>query len=113
MVVDDEPLIRCYVRDILEEAGYLVEEAGSADDALEHVCGSCKLVVTDIEMPGSMNGLALCQRIHSRWPAIGLIIMSGWRLPRADELPSQAQMLTKPFSPARLLDAVAAVLPVV
>lgn len=110
LVVDDEPLIRGYVRDIAEAAGYVVEEAKDADEAIDLLRNNWALVVTDIEMPGSMNGLKLCWHIHARCPSVGLIVMSGRCLPRPEEIPLAAEMLTKPFTPDRLIQAVRAVL---
>jgi DNA-binding NtrC family response regulator len=108
MIVDDEPLIRIYARGIIEEAGYQVDEAGNAEDALRALgAASFSVVLTDIEMPGSVDGIGLAWSIHAKWPYVRVIIMSGQRLPRPSDVPEAATMLTKPFTPERLVDALA------
>ena len=64
------------------------------------------VVVTDIDMPGSMDGLGLARSIRKTWPGIAIIVTSGRRLPRPDELPKESAFLAKPFSPERLLSLV-------
>ena len=65
-------------------------------------------VVTDIEMPGALDGLELAKVIEARWPTIAVVIVSGRRLPPPDELPLNALVLSKPYSPERLVAAVGA-----
>ncbi len=107
LVVDDEPLLRCFVRAILEDIGYAVKEAANVHDALVLLdADGIDVVLTDIEMPGGFNGLDLAKMIRAMWPSLALIVMSGRTLPRGDELPPHTPMLTKPFSPERLVDIV-------
>jgi CheY-like chemotaxis protein len=65
--------------------------------------GGITVVLTDIEMPGPLNGLDLARMIRAVWPSIPLIVTSGRTLPRPDDLPAHALMMTKPFSTERLL----------
>ena len=104
LIVDDEPLIRLYVRGVLEDAGHLAKEASNAEDALRliHEDGNT-LVVTDIDMPGAMDGLALAREVRATCPNVAVIVTSGRRLPRPDEMPSDARFLSKPFSQERLI----------
>lgn len=104
LVVDDEVLIRMAVRATLENEGYSVKEAGNVEEALlELERGGVAAVLTDIEMPGPLNGLDLARMIRAVWPSIPLIVTSGRTLPLPGALPAHAFMLTKPFSTERLL----------
>jgi two-component system, response regulator PdtaR len=89
LVVEDELLVRIFMADFLEEAGFKVFEAVNADEAIVvlEARPDVQAVITDIEMPGSMNGLALAKAIHQRWPRIGIIVTSGRKRPAAGELP--------------------------
>ncbi len=72
LVVEDETLVRMFMADFLDEAGFKVFEAVHADEALTVLQArpDIQAVITDIEMPaGSMNGLKLAQTIQERWPA--------------------------------------------
>jgi DNA-binding response OmpR family regulator len=109
LIVDDEPLLRSFARSVLEDAGYAVKEAANAHDALILLDDDgIDAVVTDIEMPGGLNGLDLAKMIRALWPSKGLIVMSGRTLPRSAQLPAHTPMLTKPFSPQRLVELVQA-----
>ena len=108
MIVDDEPLIRMYARQIVEEAGYSAVEAANADDALQLLAeDGVTALVTDVQMPGSMDGLELARSVKASWPEIAVIVMSGRRLPRPSELPENTRFLSKPFSEQRLVDVLA------
>jgi two-component system, response regulator PdtaR len=108
LVVDDEPLIRLYACGVLEEAGYPTKEAGDAEEAMRILAdGRITILIADIEMPGSMGGLALARRVRETWPHIAVIVASGQRLPLPDELPEQSEFLAKPFSRERLLGLLA------
>jgi CheY-like chemotaxis protein len=105
LVVDDEPIIRSFIRDILEGSGYVVTEAADVHEALARLdAGGVAAVLTDIEMPGGLSGLDLARMIRAMWPSLVLILMSGRTLPLPHELPAFARMLTKPFSPETLID---------
>jgi CheY-like chemotaxis protein len=107
LVVDDEPLLRAFVRSILEDTGYDVKEAATADDAINMLEeNGIAAVLTDIEMPGRFNGLDLAWMVRAMWPAIPVVVTSGQVLPKKDELPPHTPMLTKPFSADRLVDLI-------
>lgn len=108
MIVDDEPLIRMYARQIVEQAGYTAVEAANADHALQLLAdGGVTALVTDVQMPGSMDGLELARSVKACWPEIAIIVMSGRKLPRPSELPENTLFLSKPFSEQRLVDVLA------
>ena len=107
LIVDDEPLIRMYVRGVLEDAGYQAKEASNAQDALHLINNDgITLVVTDIDMPGATDGLGLARMVRANWPNIAVVITSGRRLPHPSEMPSNSRFLSKPFSEERLIDVV-------
>lgn len=108
LVVEDEPLVRMFLADALDEAGFKVFEAVSADEAITLLQArpDIQAVVTDIEMPGSMNGIGLAQAVRERWPGIGLAVTSGRVRPGPDDLPEDVVFLAKPY----LLDTVITVI---
>ena len=92
---------------MLEEAGYPTREAGDADEAMRVLAdGVISILIADIEMPGSMDGLALARSVRATRPGMAVIIASGHRLPRPEELPEGSAFLSKPFSAERLLSVV-------
>ena len=112
LVVEDEPLVRMVAAETLAEAGYLILEAATGDEALRIITSGPPLsaVVTDVEMPGPLDGLELAKFIEKRWPEIAVVIVSGRRLPPPHELPLKAVFLPKPYSPERLVAALGAAL---
>lgn len=99
LLVEDEALIRVIGTDALEEAGYDVLEAGSADEALEVLEAYNEVLVlfTDIRMPGSLNGLELARIVHERWPKMKLLLTSGDTWPSENEIPDDGRFLPKPY----------------
>ena len=112
LVVEDNPLLRLLLAESLTIADYKVVETGSADEALKLLSRGKKfaLVITDIEMPGSMDGLALANVIHERWPEIALIVTSGRVQPAAGELPIGAKFVKKPSVPHAFIQVVQSLL---
>jgi two-component system, response regulator PdtaR len=105
LVVEDETLVRMFMTDFLDEAGFKVFEAVSADEALTvlEARPDVQAVVTDIEMPGSMNGIALAHVIRHRWPGIGVIVTSGRQRPGPDDLPDEVVFFAKPYLPETVI----------
>jgi len=99
LVVDDEPIIAMAAIEMFEEAGYQAVYAGNADEAIRILeeRSDIALVFTDIQMPGSMDGLKLAAAVRKRWPPIRLIVASGRSRPKSHELPEGAVFLEKPF----------------
>src|SRR6476660_5172296 len=81
-------------------AGFEVVEAKDADEAIEILEGrlDITIVFTDVNMPGSMDGLKLAAAIRGRWPPIKIVATSGKAKLSADDLPSGSRFLTKPYS---------------
>ncbi|KPF72080.1 chemotaxis protein CheY [Bosea sp. AAP35] len=113
LVVEDEPIIRLDAVSLIEDAGYEVLEASNADEAIQFLetRPDIRVVFSDIEMPGSMDGLKLTHAIRQRWPPVILILASGRVAPGVDDMPSETVFLRKPYSPAALLQAIAAAAP--
>jgi DNA-binding NtrC family response regulator len=104
LVVDDEPLVRILTVQVLEQAGFQVEEAASAQDALNHIDGhAIDALVTDIQMPGKMDGCGLAWCFHAMFPNAALLVISGVTKPEAEELPPRSRFLGKPLDPQRLV----------
>jgi two-component system, response regulator PdtaR len=99
LIVEDDPLLRMLAVEFVEEAGFEMLEAGDADQAIAILESHSEIAVlfTDINMPGSMDGLELALMVSNRWPAIAILIASGHvRLPLAD-LPPNGRFLGKPY----------------
>jgi two-component system, response regulator PdtaR len=108
LVVEDEPLVRLDAIETLETAGFGVIEAQNADEAIRilETRSDVRAVLTDIQMPGSMDGLKLAATIRNRWPPIALILTSGRIAVGKDELPERGRFLPKPYNGANLVEAV-------
>lgn len=109
LVVEDDPFIRMDIATMVEDAGFDVIEAGDADEAVTVLEREPAIqhLVTDIDMPGSMDGLKLARLTRDRWPLVEIIVISGRMKPAADELPEDAQFLSKPIMPRKLEEALA------
>jgi CheY-like chemotaxis protein len=107
LVVEDESIVRMQAAEMLEEAGYNVVEACNADEAIAILeqRKDVRIVVTDIEMLGSMDGIKLARAIRDRWPPIELIVTSGRYRVGTDELPSRVRFMPKPYSADVLITA--------
>jgi len=112
LVVDDNALVRMLGADALEDAGYAVIEAANADEALEILRGAraVRLLFTDVDMPGSMNGLELADLVHRRWPEIRLLVTSGHHLLADADVPDACRFVAKPYSQVTVIAEVAALL---
>ena len=110
LVVDDEALIRMAASDMLTECGAVVIEAKDADEALAILKDrdNVALVFSDVNMPGSMDGLALLQRVHDLKPEVELILTSGREYFAKGTLPDDGTFLPKPYSASQLCELVAA-----
>jgi CheY-like chemotaxis protein len=104
LVVEDEPLLRMDVVDLIEDGGFTVIEAAHAAAAITILeeRDDIRIVFTDIEMPGAMNGIKLAYAIRDRWPPVAIIVTSGHVMPREGDLPVNVPFLSKPFNPTQL-----------
>ncbi|OBQ70342.1 response regulator [Mesorhizobium erdmanii] len=102
LVVEDEAFLLFAIADELRELGFEVLEASNADQAIRLLENRPDITIlfTDIDMPGSMDGLRLSAAVRDRWPPVKIIITSGKRQPAADAMPSGGVFLPKPYAPA-------------
>jgi len=109
LIAEDEALIRMFASDILtEEGGYRVIEAVDAEEALTllEARHDVRLVFTDVDMPGPLNGFALARIVDMRFPGIKVIVTSGRTRPGAGDLPSGLSFLPKPYAATTLVGLV-------
>jgi DNA-binding NtrC family response regulator len=94
--------------DILEAAGYQVLTAFNADAALTLLTERTDICVifTDIDMPGSINGLKLALTVRDRWPPIEVIVTSGHIAVHDSDLPSRGVFFSKPYAASELVGTV-------
>ena len=92
LVVEDEPLLRMHAVDIVEDAGFVAIEARDADEAIAILekRADVTLLFTDIQMPGSMDGLKLAHAVRDRWPPIKIVVVSGQMQLTQNDLPATA-----------------------
>jgi CheY-like chemotaxis protein len=104
LVVEDEFLLRMDAVDIITAAGFEVLEASNADQAIEILESRFDITVvfTDIQMPGSMDGLKLAAAIRGRWPPIKIVATSGHVDVKRDDLPEGGRFVPKPYSPREI-----------
>lgn len=107
LVVEDDPILLLSSVAMIEDAGFTVIEATNADEAVAILekRSDISIVFTDIEMPGTMDGLKLAQAVRNRWPPVQLIIASGRFSPTAQEMPDGSLFFSKPFSSDKLVAA--------
>ena len=108
LVVDDEELLRLNAADLLEDHGYKVLEAENAAAALKvlETLPDVRLLFTDIQMPGKLDGMDLARRVHARWPNVLLVITSGQISPTRAEIPDDGRFVAKPYRASELLGQV-------
>jgi two-component sensor histidine kinase/CheY-like chemotaxis protein len=99
LVVEDEMLLRMRAVDMVEDAGFIAIEAINADDALAVLesRSDIELLFTDIQMPGSMDGLKLAYAVHTRWPLIKIILVSGQLKLTDSDRPPDSRFFGKPL----------------
>ena len=103
--VEDEFLLRMDAVDMIAAAGFEAVGAGNADEAIEilEARPDITVVFTDIQMPGSMDGLKLARFVRGRWPPIKIVATSGFVSVGKDDLPEGSRFLTKPYWPAQIV----------
>jgi CheY-like chemotaxis protein len=104
LIVEDESLLRLNAAEMILEAGFDILEAGNADEAIAilEARSDIHVVFTDIQMPGSMDGLKLTRFVRDRWPPIKIIATSGHHIFRDGDLPEGGVFLPKPYTFAKI-----------
>ncbi|QND72790.1 response regulator [Tardiphaga robiniae] len=105
LVVEDETLIRNLVSEELSDAGFEVLQVGNASQAIAvlEARQDIHLLFTDIDMPGSMDGLKLAAAVRDRWPPVHIIITTGKARPMT--IPANALFIPKPYLTRALVSA--------
>ncbi|HEF4762961.1 TPA: response regulator [Pseudomonas putida] len=109
LVVEDDPLILEFLCEILQDEGYAVQSQTSADAASVYLQGHAAevgLLLTDITMPGTLNGADLANLFGDRWPEKPIMIMSGYETPESSGVRHEVSFIKKPWALGQLLDCV-------
>lgn len=98
-------MIRMRAVDMVEDAGYTPVEALDADEAVAilEARSDIALMCTDIQMPGSMDGLGLAHAVRKRWPSIKIIVVSGQLTPPSSDLPPCSRFFGKPLEAGQMI----------
>jgi two-component system, response regulator PdtaR len=106
LIAEDEILVRMTVVDAFLQAGYSVVEAANADEALTLLEAGVvvDLIFSDVQMPGSMNGIDLLKVVKDRYPSISVILTSGHTTPQVQELQGRYSFVPKPYQPRVVLE---------
>ena len=104
LIVEDEPLIRMGAVSLIEDAGFEVYEASNAGAAIAllELHEEISLIFTDVDMPGSMDGLKPAHYVRRRWPPVKIIVTSGHVKVSDEHLPPGALFLPKPYGPSEI-----------
>ena len=105
LVVEDEVIIRMDLVHFLIDEGFEVFEAGDADEAIGilETNDKIQLIFTDVDMPGSMDGLKLSAAVRNRWPPVKIIVTSGHRAVALTDLPEGSLFFSKPYDQTALV----------
>lgn len=106
LVVEDEPLVSMTLVDDLEADGFVVLEATDASAAVKLLesRNDIRLIITDVDMPGTMDGLMLAAAVADRWPPIRIIVVSGHRNVEITDIPDGSVFYSKPYRSAEIIE---------
>ncbi|MDR6178451.1 MULTISPECIES: response regulator [unclassified Pseudomonas] len=113
VVSEDELLLQALVREVLKQEGFHVETFGTADAALQFLelhWQQVNVVVSNVRMPGVIDGIQLAKIVNERWPGVPFVLMSGYAGLRSD-IPAGVPFLHKPWTLDQLTEAVWQVVP--
>lgn len=112
LIVEDSALIRLGAVDLVQGAGYEALEAQDADEAIRILesRSDIDLVFTDVQMPGTMDGIKLTHYIRERWPPVRLMVASGVAILEESSLPIGSRFFAKPYHEHAIIDAMAQML---
>lgn len=106
LIVEDELLVRVGAARTIEDAGFEVIQAANADEAIriQEYRRDIRVVFTDVQMPGSMDGLKLAHAVRNRWPPIKLVVTSGRVQVAEQDLPKGGWFFAKPYDLEEITD---------
>ena len=107
LVVEDEAILLFSITDDLRDAGFVVLEATNAAAAIFilETSPEISILFTDIDMPGSMDGLRLSAAVRERWPPVKILVTSGKTRIEAGDLPLGGRFLPKPYTPDHVVSS--------
>jgi CheY-like chemotaxis protein len=110
LVVEDEVMLGLLVSESLADEGFEVLTAANADQAIEILESrdDISTIFTDVEMPGSMDGLKLAKAVSDRWPPVNIVITTGKTRPQTDKMPKKSLFVPKPYHTADVVNAIRA-----
>ena len=108
LIVEDEMILRMRAVDIVEDAGFNPVEAINADQAISILesRSDISLLFTDIQMPGSMDGLKLAAAVRDRWPPVKIIVTSGHRTVEITDMPDGSVFFSKPYRHEGVIESI-------
>ncbi|AZC24040.1 response regulator [Pseudomonas sessilinigenes] len=109
LVVEDEPTVLEFLCEILEDEGYATQAVDSADQAWEFLherAADVALLLTDITMPGRLNGASLSNLCGEHWPGMPIVVMSGYETPESSGVRYPVSFIRKPWTIGQVLDCV-------
>lgn len=106
LIVEDEPLLRLFAVDMIEDAGLETVEAANSTKTVVILKSrpDIRIVFTDVDMPHEIDGIHLAPCIRDRWPPIKIIITSGKPLPQRVNIPAEVVFFAKPFRQDRVIE---------
>ena len=112
LIVEDSTLILMNAVSMFRDAGYQTLEAKCADEAIVILesRNDIGLVFTDVNMPGTMDGIKLAAYIRQRWPPIHLLVASGKAIAEESEMPAGVSFFQKPYAMESIIEAARALL---
>lgn len=107
LVVEDDAIVRAEAVDLCEEAGFIAYEAKNAEQAIRQLerHSEIRVLFTDVEMPGTMDGLKLARAVRDRWPPVTIIVTSGRVQVGKDDMPENGLFFAKPYPPRGIIEA--------
>jgi two-component system, response regulator PdtaR len=107
LAVEDEPLVLMLAVDMILDAGFEPLRASDAEEAIGILESrdDIKIVFTDVNMPGSMDGIKLARAVRGRWPSIAIIVTSAFSAVERTLLPQGAKFISKPYDAGQISDA--------
>jgi CheY-like chemotaxis protein len=107
LIVEDEPALCALAGDVVEAAGLHVVSAYDAKQAMALLESRSDIaaVFTDLQLRGSMDGLALAEAVRQRWPQIDLLVTSGTVTPQCHKLPAGSRYFSMPYDVEKVVEA--------
>ncbi|MBP0617782.1 response regulator [Jiella mangrovi] len=111
LIVEDDAIVRTEAVDLCEEAGFSTYEAKNADQAIRLLerHPEIRVLFTDVEMPGTMDGLKLAHAVRDRWPPVTIMVTSGRIKVGKDDMPENGLFFAKPYPPRGIIQALQSV----